>query len=143
MCDFSLDAYKSRPAKVGDKLAIHGFSTGTKGFIEVDGDEHCAVCIQPGTELVFDESVQRVAGLFSVVVSVDIGFKVARFGKRNREVRLMHHDCLEFPDETYVMLQSLRLGQTATVLQLPAQPQPDKLAVDQQVFKPELDPASA
>ena len=34
----------------------------------------------------------------------------------------MHHDALEFPDGTIVLLTDLREGQQATVLQLPAQP---------------------
>ena len=34
----------------------------------------------------------------------------------------MHHDALEFPDGTFVLLTYLREGQQATVLQLPAQP---------------------
>ena len=33
-----------------------------------------------------------------------------------------HHDALEFPDGTCVLLTSLVEGQEATVLQLPAQP---------------------
>src|SRR5262249_32785380 len=34
----------------------------------------------------------------------------------------MHHDALEFPDGTIVLLTDLREGQEATVLQLPARP---------------------
>jgi len=34
----------------------------------------------------------------------------------------VHHDALEFPDGTCVLLTELREGQEATVLQLPAQP---------------------
>ncbi len=34
----------------------------------------------------------------------------------------MHHDALEFPDGTFVLLTDLHEGQQATVLQLPAQP---------------------
>ena len=34
----------------------------------------------------------------------------------------VHHDALEFPDGTCVLLTDLREGQEATVLQLPAQP---------------------
>jgi hypothetical protein len=33
-----------------------------------------------------------------------------------------HHDALEFPDGQVVLLTHLREGQSATVLQLPAQP---------------------
>ena len=32
MCDYSLHNVKSRPAKVGDKLATRNFGTGTRGF---------------------------------------------------------------------------------------------------------------
>jgi hypothetical protein len=32
MCDFSLEAVSSRPAKVGDKLTTQTFNTGTRGF---------------------------------------------------------------------------------------------------------------
>jgi hypothetical protein len=34
----------------------------------------------------------------------------------------VHHDALEFPDGTFVLLTDLGEGQQATVLQLPAQP---------------------
>jgi hypothetical protein len=33
----------------------------------------------------------------------------------------VHHDALEFPDGTFVLLTDLHEGQQATVLQLPAQ----------------------
>jgi hypothetical protein len=33
-----------------------------------------------------------------------------------------HHDALEFPDGQIVLLTNLRVGQCATVLQLPVQP---------------------
>ena len=33
MCDFSLEAVRSRPAKVGDKLTTHTFNWGNKGFL--------------------------------------------------------------------------------------------------------------
>ena len=36
-----------------------------------------------------------------------------------------HHDALEFPDGRTVLLTHLCEGQTATVLQLPAQPEVD------------------
>ena len=35
MCDFSLQAVRSRPAKVGDKLVTRDFGTGTRGFAAV------------------------------------------------------------------------------------------------------------
>jgi hypothetical protein len=32
MCDYSLHSVKTRPAKVGDKLIVRDFGTGTRGF---------------------------------------------------------------------------------------------------------------
>ena len=45
-----------------------------------------------------------------------------RGAKRFIVVPQVHHDALEFPDGTRVLLTSLVEGQEATVLQLPAQP---------------------
>ena len=53
MCDFSLHAVKSRPAKVGDKLRTHNFATGTRGFAALE-DADLAICLLPGTELSFE-----------------------------------------------------------------------------------------
>src|SRR5262245_24994309 len=40
----------------------------------------------------------------------------------DKDVPRVHHDALEFPDGTLVLLTDLHEGQQATVLQLPAQP---------------------
>ena len=56
MCDYSLHNVKSRPAKVGDKLTIRDFGTGTRGFSAAE-DMNVAVCVLPGTELSFEEEV--------------------------------------------------------------------------------------
>jgi hypothetical protein len=44
------------------------------------------------------------------------------FRQINKEKVSAHHDALEFPDGQIVLLTSLREGQQATVLQLPAEP---------------------
>ena len=56
MCDYSLHHVKSRPAKVGDKLTTTNFGTGTRGFAAPE-DASMAVCVLPGTELVFARPV--------------------------------------------------------------------------------------
>jgi hypothetical protein len=43
MCDYSLHNVMSRPAKVGDKLTTHQFSSGTTGFAAPE-DAKMAVC---------------------------------------------------------------------------------------------------
>jgi hypothetical protein len=44
------------------------------------------------------------------------------FRQIDKDVPQVHHDALEFPDGTFVLLTDLHEGQQATVLQLPAQP---------------------
>ena len=46
----------------------------------------------------------------------------AIFRQINKDEPRVHHDALEFPDGTIVLLTDLHEGQQATVLQLPAQP---------------------
>jgi len=58
MCDFSLHAVRSRPAKVGDKLTTRMFISGTTGFCAPE-DNGMAVCLLPGTELSFADEVRR------------------------------------------------------------------------------------
>ena len=121
MCDYSLHHVKSRPAKVGDKLTTINFRTGTRGFAAPE-DSTMAVCVLPGTELAFSEEVKSASfRLFGYKAEI-INFRTAIFRQINKDVPRVHHDALEFPDGTYVLLTDLREGQEATVLQLPAQP---------------------
>src|SRR5262245_61994670 len=123
MCDFSLHHVKSRPAKVGDKLRTRNFNTGTRGFAAPE-DPTTAVCILPGTELAFSEEVKCAPTPFgfSSWRTKTVNFRTAIFRQVNKDMPRVHHDALEFPDGTYVLLTDLREGQEATVLQLPAQP---------------------
>jgi hypothetical protein len=122
MCDFSLHHVKSRPAKVGDKLRTVNFNTGTRGFASPE-DCTTAVCVLPGTELAFAEEVKCApAAFFTSWRTKTVNFRTAIFRQVNKNMPHMHHDALEFPEGTCVLLTDLREGQEATVLQLPAQP---------------------
>ena len=117
MCDFSLHAVRSRPAKVGDKLTTRMFNLSTRGFSAPE-DERMAVCLLPGTELSFANDVRReIKWPWTERV---IGFKTAIFRQINLHNRATHHDALEFPNGEVVLLTLLEEGQKATVLQLPA-----------------------
>jgi hypothetical protein len=116
MCDFSLHAVRSRPAKVGDKLTTRLFNSGTRGFCASE-DEGMAVCLLPGTELSFAEAVRR-SPRWPWNTNV-INYKTAIFRQINKEVQHTHHDALEFPTGQIVLLTLLEEGQQATVLQLP------------------------
>ncbi len=52
MCDYSLHNVETRQAKVGDRLTVRNFGTGTRGF-SASEDAIVAVCLLPGTELSF------------------------------------------------------------------------------------------
>lgn len=119
MCDYSLHSIKTRDAKVGDRLWVTHFGTGTRGFARV-GDCGTATCLKPGTEVVFDLPI----GSYD---EASVALKcaqhcTARFRQVNLERPHAHHDALELPDGTVLKLTLLREGQHATVLQLPAKP---------------------
>ena len=120
MCDFSLHAVRSRPAKVGDELTTRDFGTCTRGFAASE-DANLAVCVLPGTELSFAGEVTCAPGLLGWSQKV-INYKTAIFRQVNQDRKMVHHDALEFPDGRIVLLTYLEEGQTATVLQLPAAP---------------------
>ena len=57
MCDYSLHSVRSRAAKAGDQLVVACFAhTSTRGLASLD-EPAVAVCLRPGTELVFDKDV--------------------------------------------------------------------------------------
>ena len=92
-------------------------------WAEAPEDSTTAVCILPGTELAFSEDVKCASfRLFGYKAEI-INFRTAIFRQINKDVPRVHHDALEFPDGTFVLLTDLLEGQEATVLQLPAQPQ--------------------
>ena len=121
MCDYSLHNVASRPAKVGDKLTTRDFRTGTRGFAAQE-DERVAVCVLPGTELAFVKPVVCGPGGLFGWGGKTLDRQTAIFRQINKQERRTHHDALEFPDGQVLLLTSLREGQEAVVLQLPAQP---------------------
>ena len=121
MCDYSLHSVNSRPAKVGDKLTTRDFGTGTRGFAASE-NANVAVCVLPGTELSFVDDVRCLSTGLLVWRDRVINHRTAIFRQLNKERAATHHDALEFPDGRIVLLTSLREGQEATVLQLPAEP---------------------
>jgi hypothetical protein len=130
MCDYSLTNVRSRPARVGDKLTVHDFGTGTRGFCAPE-DAGIAVCLLPGTELSFAGEVMCLAtGLFPWRERA-LNYNTAIFRQINKDKVAAHHDALEFPDGRSVLLTLLCEGQQATVLQLPAQPKTTEEAARQ------------
>jgi len=120
MCDYSLEHVASRPAAVADRLIVTGFHhTITRGFAGA-GDLNTAVCLRPGTELVFDQDVRYEHPITHWQKTAKS--RVARFRQIDTHVAHAHHDALEFADGTVVVLSRLLPGQWASVLQLPSVP---------------------
>src|ERR1700704_1988959 len=117
MCDYSLHAVATRPAKVGETLITTTFrGTSTRGFAS-ESEPAVAVCMLPGTELAFAEDVKYDNRW---IWTRAINFRVGKFGAIEPDVPHRHHDAVEFPDGTSVLVTQLCEGQRATVLQLPA-----------------------
>jgi hypothetical protein len=118
MCDYSLEHVASRPAKVGDKLVTTRFKHSLTGGFCATGEPNIAVCLKPGTELVFEREIEVQAGFW--LRSKKLGAKVARFRQVNEGCRTVHHDALELPNGQILLLTRLCEDQMATVIQLPA-----------------------
>jgi hypothetical protein len=116
MCDYSLHAVASRPAKVGETLVTTSFyGTSTRGFAAKE-ESGVAVCLLPGTELAFERDVRYNRNWLS---TKSAGFRVARFCSIEPDAQHQHHDALSFPDGNTVLVNLLSEGQYARVLQLP------------------------
>ena len=116
MCDYSLHAVASRPAKVGETLITTTFrGTSTRGFAS-ESEPTVAVCMLPGTELAFADNVKYDNRW---IWTKAINSRVGKFGAIEPEVPHRHHDAIEFPDGSSVLVTQLCEGQRVTVLQLP------------------------
>jgi hypothetical protein len=137
MCDYSLHAVASRPAKVGEMLVTTSFyGTSTRGFAAKE-EAGVAVCLLPGTELAFENDVRYNRYWLSTRRT---GFRVARFCRVQPRAPEQHHDALEFPDGSTVLVNLLSEGQGARVLQLPVIPQERGVNADaERVLRPAAD----
>lgn len=119
MCDYSLHAVASRPARVGERLVSTTFpQTTTRGFASA-GDLNTAVCLLPGTELAFDRNVEFRGIFFRTRRAAS---NLARLRVANVDQAHRHHDTLELADGRTVLVTDLLPGQYVTVLQLPVLP---------------------
>jgi hypothetical protein len=140
MCDYSLHAVASRPAKVGDKLITTKFrDTLTRGFSAL-GEPDVAVCLLPGTEIAFEAEVERHCSMWQTLFfdksKRNTGQRLGRFRQINVDNPATHHDAIEFPDGQIILLTRLRVSQRATVLQLPAQAPHAEEKVQQRTASP-------
>jgi hypothetical protein len=118
MCDYSSHVVSSRRAESAETIVTSEFvGTKTRGFVS-PADPTTAVCLRPGTEVVFDTNAYSEGWLFRR----SIGERLARFRQVDLDKPAQHHDALEFANGTTVLVTDLLVGQRATVLQLPVNP---------------------
>ena len=116
MCDYSLHAVATRPAQVGETLITTTFrGTSTRGFAS-EREPDVAVCMLAGTELAFADNVKYDSRW---IWTRQVNFSVGKFGVIDKHIPDRHHDAIEFPDGSHVLVTLLCEGQRATVLQLP------------------------
>ena len=116
MCDYSLQAVASRPAQVGETLISTTFpGTSTRGFAS-ENEPAVAVCMLPGTEVAFARNVKYDNRW---IWTRTLGWRVGKFNRIAPDVPDRHHDAIEFPDGSHVLVTQLCEGQHVTVLQLP------------------------
>jgi hypothetical protein len=77
----------------------------------------------PGTELAFAENVKFDNRW---IWTREINSRVGKFGAIDPHIPHRHHDAIEFPDGSTVLVTQLSEGQRVTVLQLPVVHQPAK-----------------
>lgn len=97
MCDYSLEMYRSRPARVGEKYVSHRFASGSIGFI-APGDTDTAVCMACDTKL-------KLVNLpIHLRQQLDVGEAVVTFAHLDVGP---HHDGVRFANGEAVTLQQL------------------------------------
>ncbi|MGO8843080.1 MAG: hypothetical protein ACLQF1_18715 [Methyloceanibacter sp.] len=101
MCDFSLELYRSRPARVGERYETPRFPSGTVGFI-APGDVSTAVCMAYDTHLRLEGISQVVQNACGVMADEDVTLTRLEIGQ--------FHDGVRFANGAQVTLQRLGPG---------------------------------
>jgi hypothetical protein len=106
MCDYSLELYRSKPARIGEKYVLTRFRSGAVGFAS-PGDCSTAVCIPYDAELRLEgipEALQRELG---VGPDEEVTFTRVDYGR--------FQDGFRFANGAETSLQRLNPGITAAV----------------------------
>jgi hypothetical protein len=107
MCDYSLEQYRSRPARVGESYETYRFPSGTVGFI-APGDAFTAVCMAYDTRLRLTGVPQAVRNCCQVTADEDVTFTRHETGP--------YHDGVRFANGAVMTLQRLGPGVVGHVI---------------------------
>ena len=101
MCDYSLEAYLTRPSQLGERYETHVFESYSVGFV-APGDPSTAVCMECDMKLRLEGIPERVQRAKRVSANEDVTF--ARIEKG------VHHDGVRFDNGAEATLQELGPG---------------------------------
>jgi len=107
MCDYSLEAYQSRPAAIGEKLTLERFPSGSMGFSTGTSCD-LAICVPADTQLRLEgigETVQKACGVGAIEEVVMTRLEGGPY-----------KDAVRFSNGTEVSLQRLDRGLTAVIV---------------------------
>jgi hypothetical protein len=110
MCDYSLEAYLSRPAAEGEKLTLERFPSGSQGFTAGTSCD-TAVCVPANTHLLLEgigETVRQACGVGAVEEVVMTRLEGGPY-----------KDAVRFSNGTEISLQRLDRGLTAVIVAFP------------------------
>jgi hypothetical protein len=107
MCDYSLEAYRTRPARQGEHYTTHRFPSGTVGFV-APGDTVTAICLAYDTKLTLDDIPQTIQQTLGVQESEPVTFC--------RLETSLFQDGVRFANGTETSLQRLGTGVKAYVV---------------------------
>ena len=116
MCDYSLEAYLSRPAAEGEKLTLERFPSGSQGFTTGPSCD-LTVCVPTDTHLLLEgigETVRQACGVGAVEEVVMTRLEGGPY-----------KDAVRFSNGTEISLQRFERGLTAVIVAFPqARPEP-------------------
>jgi hypothetical protein len=105
MCDYSLETYRTRPAREGERYVTTRFPSGSVGLASPE-DCSTAVCIPYDTKLRLENIPEDVQRNLSLGPVEDVTFARIESGP--------YHDGVRFRTGTEVPLHALRPGVTVT-----------------------------
>jgi hypothetical protein len=106
MCDYSLEAYRSRPAREGEQYVTSRFTSGSVGFI-APGDTVTAICMAYDTRLTLENIPQAIRRALGVKAK-----ELVTFARLESD---FFKDGVRFANGAQVTLQRLGPGVKASV----------------------------
>lgn len=107
MCDYSLETYRTTPARTGESYETYRFPSSTIGFVS-PSDRETAVCMSCDTRLVIEQLPEYVREKLGIGPREEVTFIRLEEGP--------HHDGVRFANGQEVNLQRLGPGVKAFVL---------------------------